>query len=197
MDNFRKKIREYEAAPVLAPVTSLSKREKTPFPSPTANTEKSRDSMDRKRTRESNKDPRSYLESDMDVDLSFPPPVSMEEENEVFRLPIRGIRKRLDVRPAGNKGPEESAMHRRLSEMISELAEMRARIAGRPSNTGSIGSSHQDRTPVHPSSMAESGFEEKEETEKEGWDENRCYPAFLWCAKKNGEFQSKDIANSR
>lgn len=72
-DNLRKKVRESEAVPVPTPAAPLAKREKTPSPPPTANIQESRDNRNHRRTRESNRDPRPYLEDNADADPLSPP----------------------------------------------------------------------------------------------------------------------------
>lgn len=75
VDRVRKTMREYEAAPVSTPVIPIANREKISSPPPTAILDRSQDNMDRRLTRETNKDPRLYQESDMDMDLSSLPPI--------------------------------------------------------------------------------------------------------------------------
>lgn len=71
----------------------------------------------------------------METDDGFPPSPSRlsteEEKNVAYRPPIKEIQKRLDTRPSTSDGGgslRDTADYKRITKMITELVDMRARM---------------------------------------------------------------------
>lgn len=71
---------------------------------------------------------------DTEQDIVCPPAVFADnEEDAVFRPPLKGVRKRIDTNPAPGKrsvgtGLCDTPEYKRITEMITELVDIRARL---------------------------------------------------------------------
>lgn len=82
----------------------------------------------------------------METDDGLPLPPSRissteEEKNVAYRSPIKGVRKRFDIRPSTPRGEDSlrnAADQKRITEMITELIDIRARMQEGTSSTGKL-----------------------------------------------------------
>lgn len=150
---FRRRLLEIEAAPVSTSIAGQPK-ERTSLPSPVTRPgveiQHGGDGLRRRReVATSNHLERGTAEENMDAeqDMGRPPDGPMDKEEDiVFRPPLRGVRKQLSTKPtpSGTTGIDfcETPEYKRITEMITELVDIRARLGeGGGDRRGSVRSS--------------------------------------------------------
>lgn len=135
MEAIRTRLLELESGPAVISVASQTGERISPPPTRTKNPaaeeyDSSRDSERRRGTQRNARPKRVVEEEDMETDYD-PFSNNGQGEEAVFRSPLQGVRKRLDTGLSGKAAkmrPRDTAEYRRITEMIGELVDLRARL---------------------------------------------------------------------